>query len=54
MDKAKGGQVQGWEAGMGGEGWHGGVKMETTILEQQFKKKKEKNTIKTTNFLQNI
>ena len=39
---------------MGGEGWHVGVKMETTILEQQLKKKKEKNTIKTTNFLQNI
>ena len=34
MDKAKGGQVRRWEVGMGGAGGHGGVKMETTILEQ--------------------
>ena len=33
MDKAKG----------GGMGWHGGVKMETIVLEQQLKKKKKKN-----------
>lgn len=33
MEKAKGGRVRGWEVGGGGE--HGGVKMETIILEQQ-------------------
>ena len=36
MDKAKGGRLeggrQGWVEGGGG---HGGVKMETTLLEQQ-------------------
>ena len=29
------GQVQGWEMEMGGAGKRGGVKMETTVLEQQ-------------------
>ena len=32
MDKAKG----------GGMGWHGGVKMETIVLEQQLKKKRKR------------
>ena len=42
MDKAKGGGFeggrQGW-VGWGGVGWPGGVKMETTVLEQQFLKR---------------
>ena len=29
------GWVPGWEAGMGRVGQHGGVKMETTVLEKQ-------------------
>ena len=35
MNKAKGGQDQGWEVGMTGVGESGGEKMETTVLEQQ-------------------
>ena len=34
MDKAKGGRIEGGRLGWGG---HGGVKMETTVLEQQQK-----------------
>ena len=33
--QSQSGYVQGWEAGMGGVWRHGGVKMETTELEQQ-------------------
>ena len=42
MDKAKGGQDEGWEMGVGA-GESGERKMETTVLEQQQKKKKNKN-----------
>ena len=38
-DKAKGGQDQGWEVGMGGAEESGGGKMGKTVLEEQFKKK---------------
>ena len=38
MDKTNGGQDHGWEVGMAGVGESGGRKMETTVLEQQFKK----------------
>ena len=34
-DKAKGGQVSGWEVGMGEKKESSGAKMETTVLEQQ-------------------
>ena len=40
MDKTKKGQDQGWEVGMAGVGESRGGKMETTVLEQQLKKKK--------------
>ena len=41
MDKTKRGQDRGWEVGVGGAGeWWG--KMETTVLEQQFKTKEIK------------
>ena len=35
MDKAKGGRFEGGRQGWVGQGQHGGVKMETTVLEQQ-------------------
>ena len=35
MDKAKGGQDQGWEVGMAGVGGSGAGKVEITVLEQQ-------------------
>ena len=35
MDKAKGGQDQGWGVGMAGVGQSGGDNMETTVVEQQ-------------------
>ena len=41
MDKVKGGRFE-VGGGMGGEREHGGVKMEMTVLEQQFKKRKKK------------
>ena len=42
MDKAIGDRFAGGRrVGMGGERGHGGVKIETTVLEQQFFKKKE-------------
>ena len=37
IDKTKWGQDQGWEVGMAGVKGSGGGKMETTILEQQWK-----------------
>ena len=45
IDKAKGGNDQGWEVGMAGVGWSGWGKMETTVLEQQLKnvKNNDKN-----------
>ena len=46
MDKAKGGQDWRWEAGVAGVGESGGVKMETTILKQQFLKKEKKKPSK--------
>ena len=44
MDKAKGGWDWGWEVGMAGVGGSGGGKMETTVLEQQLKKERKKNS----------
>ena len=35
MDKAKGGRFKGRRQGWVGHGGHDGVKMETTVLEQQ-------------------
>ena len=40
MDKAKEGQDQGWEVGMAGVEGSSRGKMETTVLEQQYKKTK--------------
>ena len=42
MDQVKGGKDSGWEVGVGGVGQSGGGKMETTVLKQQFKKRKKK------------
>ena len=38
VDETKWGQDQGWEVGMAGVRGSGEGKMETTVLEQQFKK----------------
>ena len=40
MDKAKGGRFKGGRWGWVGQGPCGGVKMETTVLEQQQQQKK--------------
>ena len=39
MNKAKGGKFEGGRQGWVGLGGRGGVKMETTVLEQQLKEK---------------
>ena len=45
MDKAKAGRLEGRRWGWVGLGGHGGVKMETTVLEQQLKKHFLKDSI---------
>ena len=40
MGKTKEGKDRGWEVGLGGMGEGGGGKMETTVSEQQLKKKR--------------
>ena len=42
MDKAKRGQDQGWKVGMAGVGGSGGGEMETTVVNNYFKKRERK------------
>ena len=45
MDKAKGGRFKGGRQGGVGHRGHGGRKIETTVLEQQFKKRLKKERV---------